>query len=147
MNTHAQDWETGKTRVPPPEQPEASATPESNKERAAALWCRENWHAGFKIAGSDTGYAAFWAFCAGYECQLAAVRCELEGARAENAKLREALESIGIYKGEGGPGTPWRDIVRDCGAAARAALATLPAPAGDKDAAMTFSATGKAETP
>lgn len=37
-------------------------------------------------------------------------------------ELVEALEDIGRYQGEGGPGTPWREIVRDVGATARAAL-------------------------
>lgn len=42
-------------------------------------------------------------------------------------RAHAALEDIGAYKGEGGPGTPWRDIVRDCGAKAREALsANIP---------------------
>lgn len=40
----------------------------------------------------------------------------------ENERLRGALKAIGEYRGEGGPGTPWRDIVRDCGETARNAL-------------------------
>lgn len=47
---------------------------------------------------------------------------ERDATRAKLEKYTLALEDIGKYKGEGGPGTPWRDIVRDCGAAARAAL-------------------------
>ncbi len=129
---------------PPPEQPEASATPLSNKERAAALWCRENWHAGFKIAGSDTGYAAFWAFCAGYECQLAAVRCELESALADKARLdwldEEALcpgrflpvAAIVVKVGYDRNSSKWAN----CVGSARQAI----------DVAMTASATRKAET-
>lgn len=37
--------------------------------------------------------------------------------------MLEALEDIGEYTGEGGPGTPWRDIVRGIGLKARKALA------------------------
>lgn len=36
--------------------------------------------------------------------------------------LLEALEEIAGYTGEGGPGTPWRDIVRDLGTKARTVL-------------------------
>ena len=46
-------------------------------------------------------------------------RADLE---AENAKLREALNDIAEYTGEGPLSTPWRDIVKACGEKARAAL-------------------------
>ena len=43
--------------------------------------------------------------------------------RKDKARLRETLAEIGEYRGEGGPATPWQDIVRDLGQMARAAIA------------------------
>jgi hypothetical protein len=42
--------------------------------------------------------------------------------RKDKARLRETLAEIGEYRGEGGPATPWQDIVRDLGQMARAAI-------------------------
>ena len=42
--------------------------------------------------------------------------------RIDAQKMSEALREIGKYTGEGGPATPWREIVRDCGETARRAL-------------------------
>ncbi len=53
---------------------------------------------------------------------LEALKAELAAEKAKNAKLTAALQDIGQYEGEGGPSTPWRQIVRDLGAAARSAL-------------------------
>lgn len=49
----------------------------------------------------------------------AQARADLE---AEVARLREALNDIAEYTGEGPLSTPWRDIVKACGEKARAAL-------------------------
>jgi len=46
--------------------------------------------------------------------------------------LAAAMEGIGNYTGEGGPGTPWRDIVRDLGARAREVLVEFRATEGKK---------------
>jgi hypothetical protein len=46
-----------------------------------------------------------------------------EQLRKDKARLRETLAEIGEYRGEGGPATPWQDIVRDLGQMARAAIA------------------------
>ena len=52
---------------------------------------------------------------------------ELAALHDDKALLIEALQEIGAYTGEGGAGTPWRNIVRDCGATARAAIdAAMP---------------------
>jgi len=53
---------------------------------------------------------------------LLAFMADREELRRENAILRAALEDIGEYTGEGGPDTPWQEIVRDCGIKAREAL-------------------------
>jgi hypothetical protein len=52
------------------------------------------------------------------------VKLERENAelRKDKARLRETLAEIGEYRGEGGPATPWQDIVRDLGQMARAAI-------------------------
>jgi hypothetical protein len=55
---------------------------------------------------------------------------ELDELRKDKARLRETLAEIGEYRGEGGPATPWQDIVRDLGQMARAAIAA--AMEGDK---------------
>lgn len=48
---------------------------------------------------------------------------EINGELAKrNDILTEALGDIAGYRGEGPPSTPWRDIVRECGQTARAAL-------------------------
>jgi len=49
----------------------------------------------------------------------------LPALRSAAEKALEALDDIGRYQGKGGPGTPWQEIVRDCGAAAREAAADL----------------------
>jgi hypothetical protein len=54
----------------------------------------------------------------------------IEQLRKDKARLRETLAEIGEYRGEGGPATPWQDIVRDLGQMARAAIAA--ATEGDK---------------
>ena len=63
----------------------------------------------------------------GFNCKDAhatasALIAELAALREDKAILIAALEDIGAYTGEGGPNTPWRNIVRDCGATARAAI-------------------------
>ena len=55
--------------------------------------------------------------------QLSHVSDELSEAKKDKARLRETLAEIGEYRGEGGPATPWQDIVRDLGQMARAAIA------------------------
>jgi len=55
--------------------------------------------------------------------QLFDVSDELSEAKKDKARLRETLAEIGEYRGEGGPATPWQDIVRDLGQMARAAIA------------------------
>jgi hypothetical protein len=47
----------------------------------------------------------------------------IEQLRKDKARLRETLAEIGEYRGEGGPATPWQDIVRDLGQMARAEIA------------------------
>ena len=54
-----------------------------------------------------------------WQAYATAARADLE---AENARLREALNDIAEYTGEGPLSTPWRDIVKACGEKARAAL-------------------------
>ena len=54
--------------------------------------------------------------------QLFDVSDELSEAKKDKARLRETLAEIGEYRGEGGPATPWQDIVRDLGQMARAAI-------------------------
>ncbi len=53
---------------------------------------------------------------------VSALRSDRDPAEAENERLREALKEIGEYTGDGGPNTPWRDIVRSLGETARIAL-------------------------
>lgn len=36
-------------------------------QKAANEWIHLNWHDGIKVAGSDSAYGAFWAFCAGVD--------------------------------------------------------------------------------
>lgn len=55
---------------------------------------------------------------------LMSFMADREELRQENAILRGALEDIGEYTGDGGPSTPWRDIVRDCGNKARDAISS-----------------------
>ena len=55
---------------------------------------------------------------------------ENDELRKDKARMRETLAEIGEYRGEGGPATPWQDIVRDLGQMARAAIAA--AMEGDK---------------
>lgn len=53
--------------------------------------------------------------------QMVRANAELIAAAPD---LLKALQQIGEYTGEGGPNTPWRDIVRECGETARRALGT-----------------------
>lgn len=39
----------------------------TSAQKAASDWANANWHEGLKIAGADSNYVAFWAFCAGVE--------------------------------------------------------------------------------
>jgi hypothetical protein len=50
-------------------------------QKAAGEWTSKNWTDGYKIAGADSGYVAFWAFVAGWQ-----------SAQEEIKGLREALE-------------------------------------------------------
>lgn len=44
----------------------SAPTPQCTPAQVAANeWISENWHKGMMIAGSDSRYIAFWAFCAG----------------------------------------------------------------------------------
>jgi len=62
------------------------------------------------------------------EDTIALLRKRVEAADG----LAAAMEGIGNYTGEGGPGTPWRDIVRDLGARAREVLVEFRATEGKK---------------
>ncbi len=70
---------------------------------------------------ADSGY---WVKQAKTAADGWAKACEgWEASMAMNAELLEALKKIAEYEGDGPPTTPWKDIVRDLGEVARAAIA------------------------
>ncbi len=80
-----------------------NATPDSQtphflpEELSANAWIQKNWHDGFKIAGADSRYTAFWAYVAAArdaKSNLTTTREQLEEMRKEREKAHAMAQNL-----------------------------------------------------